>query len=88
VPFGKEQVIEELVLKPNSRAFKDYELPMREDGTVLFQPYALAVVGLKMAGHIAGAAQIVDRLCVADMMAVSHAVMGFFGPGLTTGSTP
>lgn len=76
VQFGKDELVEELVVKPTARAFREFSLPMKEDGTILWQPYTLATVGVKMAGHPPA---FVDKLSVRDMVALSHVVMGFFG---------
>jgi hypothetical protein len=78
IPFGKDTVISELRLMVSARAFKEFSLPMKEDGTIMFQPYALAVVGIKMAGQPAA---IADKLDVRDMMELATAVMGFIGTG-------
>jgi hypothetical protein len=74
IEFGKDTVIEELVVRPTARAFREFSLPMKEDGTVLYQPYALAAVGVKMAGQPNA---IVDKLSVKDMSALAQVVMGF-----------
>lgn len=86
VQFGRDaEPIAELTIKPNARAFRDFSLPMREDGTILFQPYELAKVGIKLAGHPTA---VLDLMDPADMWEVAQAVMGFTVPGLKTGSTP
>lgn len=81
---GKARLVEQLVLRPSSRAFREYSLPIREDGTTLYQPYDLAKVGMQMAGFPAA---IVDKLDMLDMMEVAQKVMGFIGHGLKTGSS-
>lgn len=73
VQFGSE-LIEELVFKPSARAFKEFSLPMDQRGKIDYQPYALAQVGIKMAGHPAA---VVDKLSVRDMNEVAQAVLGF-----------
>lgn len=75
IEFGKDNLISELDLKPTARAFKEFALPMKPDGGFLFQPYDLAVVGMKMAGHPAALA---DKLSVEDMNEIAQAVIGFF----------
>ena len=82
VQFG-EEMIEELTLKPNSQAFRNFGLPMKEDGTIVFQPYALARVGVRMAGQPNA---VLDKLDPADMWEVAQRVLGFTVPGLETGS--
>jgi hypothetical protein len=87
VQFGKD-TIEQLVLKPTCRSFRDYELPMEmsEDGTknkVLFRPYELARVGLHMAGQPAA---VLDKMHPADMWEVANRVMGFIGVAPATGN--
>ncbi len=85
VEFGKDAAaIEELVLKPTARAFKEFSLPMKEDGTILFEPYKLASVGVRMAG-LPNA--VVDKLDVEDMVEIAQEVMTFFAPSQTTGNT-
>lgn len=86
VQFGKDaEPIAELVLKPTARAFRDFSLPMREDGTVIYQPYPLALVGMRMAGHPAA---VLDLMCPEDMAEVARVVMGFIGTGPATGPEP
>lgn len=77
IPYGKGQSIESLELKPNARAFRDFGLPMGADKSIVFQPYPLAVVGLKLAGHHVNAAQLVDKLDSKDMHEIAMAVFGF-----------
>lgn len=77
IPYGKDQMIEELVLKPNARAFRDFGLPMGADKSIVFQPYPLAIVGLRLAGHHVNAAQLVDKLDSKDMHEIAMAVFGF-----------
>lgn len=87
-PFkvGKEgELIEKLVMRPTARAFREFSLPMKDDGTVLFQPYECAKVGLKMAGH---PATVVDFMHPSDMREVAQQVMLFFGVSQQTGSMP
>ena len=86
VQFGRDaEPITELTLKPTARAFKEFTLPMKDDGTVMFQPYELAKVGLKLAGH---PAPVLDLMDPADMMEVAAAVANFLGTPLKTGTTP
>ena len=86
VQFGKDsEPIAELVLKPTARAFRELTLPIKDDGTVLFQPYELAKIGLKLAGQ---PAPVLDLMDVADMMEVATAVMGFLDPSRRTGTGP
>lgn len=75
----KETEIDELVLKPSGRAFRDFEIEMNEDGSFIFKPYSCAIVGLKMAGYTASAAKLVDQLHPKDQVAVGAAVFRFFG---------
>lgn len=76
-------MVQELDLKWSPAAFRDYALPMREDGTILFQPYALAEIGVKLAGK---PRIMVDKLGPEDFMELAQKVMSFFGTGPTTGS--
>lgn len=83
VPMGQDaEPLTELELKPAAKHFREFSLPMRDDGTVIYQPYELAKVGLRMAGH---PASVLDRMHPADMNAVAGAVMGFLGAGPATG---
>lgn len=77
IQFG-QTMIEELTLKPNARAFKDFSLPADAKGKVDYQPYQLALVGLKLAGHMAAAPALVDKLDPKDMVELSQAVFSFF----------
>lgn len=81
---GKARLIETLVLKPSSRAFKEYSMPMKQDGTMLYQPYELARVGLQMAGF---PASLVDKIYAADMLEVAQEVLGFIGVSQRTGNS-
>lgn len=85
IQFGKE-LITELVLRPSAKAFRDFSLPMKADGTILFQPYELASVGVRMARYPSA---VVDMLAPEDMIQLAHQVMDFFAPaGPKTGSEP
>lgn len=75
VEFGKEQEpVTELVIKPTTRAFREFSLPMTKEGTIMYQPYELAKVGCQMAGHTPG---FVDRLNPKDMNNVAQVVLSF-----------
>lgn len=73
VILGEENV-EQLVLKPTARAFKELSVPMSGDGKMFYEPYALANVGVRMAGQTTA---LVDKLDPADMSAIAQAVLGF-----------
>jgi hypothetical protein len=73
--WGDSETVAELTLTPTPRAFKDVGLLMKADGSILFQPYPLAQVGMKLAGRPSVA---VDKLSVRDMNALATAVLGFF----------
>lgn len=84
VQLGEQgELVRELTLKPSARAFRDFSMPLKDDGTILFQPYALAAVGVKLAGQPPA---FLDRMDPADMVEVAQAVMGFIGAGLGTGT--
>lgn len=87
VQLGKDaEPITELELKPISRAFRDFPgLPMREDGTIIYQPQVLCAVGLKMAGQ---SPVFLDHMNPADMAEVARIVMGFLMPGQPIGANP
>lgn len=87
VKWGKDGEITQLVLKPNARALKGVEFKLREDQVIIFEPFAFAQVGLRMAGYNeAQLATIVDRLHVADLMEVAMGALGFIGAGRVTGT--
>lgn len=71
--FGKEE-IRELVLRPSSRALKEFALPMDPGGKIDYQPYACAIVGVRMAGHPAA---LVDKLDPRDLNEVGQTVLAF-----------
>lgn len=86
IAWGKDEVVEELVLKPTSRAFREFSLPMSGDGKLDYQPYSCAKVGVRMAGKPDA---FVDKLSVSDMLEVAQVVIGFFGGSTAkTGSEP
>lgn len=79
--------VEVLRLRPSVRAFRNFALPMKgdgEDATIMFEPYAMARVGLKMAGQ---PDQLLDKLHPSDMWEVASAVLGFIEPGRGAGLT-
>lgn len=82
IEFGKD-TIEEMTLKPTARSFKEFSLPVKEDGTMLYEPYKLASVGVRMAGHPNAVA---DKLGIDDMNEIAQAVLSFLGRGLKTGT--
>ena len=73
-----------LVMKPSGRFYKDHKLKAGA-GAVDFEPHALAVIGVKMAGHGLLSEKIVDEMNPADMMEIAQAVMVFLTPGEETG---
>jgi hypothetical protein len=83
IEFGGD-TISVLVLRPSARAFRGFSLPMTAEGGVLFQPYELAALGLKLAGQ---PAQLLDKMDARDMAEVARAAMDFFVPGQPTGKT-
>ena len=83
VEFGSE-TISELTFKLNAQAFRNFGLPMQADGTIIFQPYELAKVGIRMAGQPPA---LLDRLDPADLWEVAQRVLGFIVPGHGTGPT-
>lgn len=91
VQFGQE-LIERLTLRPRGKHLRDYTLPMRQEPgedlpVLLFQPYALAEVGLKMA-EVAGVRTVLDKMDVADVWGLAQVVFGFINGGPATGSAP
>jgi hypothetical protein len=76
--LGKEE-IDELTLKPNTAMFRDFELTVNADGTVVFKPYPYAMVGLSLAGYPAAASNLVKQLDPRDMMALAQEVFSFLG---------
>jgi hypothetical protein len=88
ISFGKE-TIEELAIKFNGRAMRDLKIPLTAEGGMIFEPYPLTVVGMKMAGHIANAEALADRLTDGqDMTEIAQVIFSFLGGSQTTGSTP
>lgn len=88
VPWGKDEVVEQLVLKPTARAFRDVSLPLDQaKGTIDFRPYLFAVVGVRMSGR-PSAETFVDRMDPSDMMEVATAVLNFLAPAPRTGTEP
>ena len=86
VQFGKDaEPVGELVLKPTAKHFRDFTLHMTSDGTVLYQPYPLALVGLRMAGHPSAFLDLMDPV---DMSEVARVVMGFIEPSQAIGPAP
>lgn len=89
VEMGKGEPITELELKPNGRALRGLKVEVTADGGMKYEPHALAVAGLKMAGHVAAAEAIVDRMqSIEDITEIAAAVLGFFAPSPTTGPKP
>jgi hypothetical protein len=84
VQLGSEKV-EELVLKPTARFFKDLEVTAGADG-LKYKPYDLAVIGVRLAGRPAAAA-LVDKMHPGDMQEVANVVLGFLGPSPETGES-
>lgn len=84
IEFGK-QTIDSLTLVPNGRAARDMAVTI-SNGSMVLEPWKHAVVGLKMAGHIASAEALADKLDPADMMDIAQATLGFFVGSPATGS--
>ena len=82
VTLGSE-VITVLTLTPSVRALKGFAMPVRDDGVVLFEPYELAAVGVRLAGQ---PVQVLERLGLADTAALAGIVMDFLQPALGAGS--
>lgn len=78
-------VITELTLRPTAAAFRGFSIRRHADGGFDYQPHALAVVGVGMAGK---PEKLADKLSVRDMLAIAEQVMLFFGPSQTDGRTP
>lgn len=86
VQFGKDDLVEELVLKPTARFYKDTPITSGPNG-LTYSPYDFAVIGVKLAGRPAASA-FVDKMHPADMMEVANAVLVFLSPDQTTGNGP
>lgn len=84
IQFGSE-TISELQLKPSAGAFKGFSQVVRDDGSVVFDPYALALVAVRMAGK---APAVADKLHPADMNRLAQVAMSFLVGGHETGKTP
>lgn len=91
VQFGRDaEPVSELVLKPTGRALRDLEVTMGVDGdkpSIVFKPFAFALVGLKMAG-IAGDAAFLNLMDARDVWEVGQTVMGFIVGAPSSGATP
>lgn len=79
------ELVEQLALKCTGRSMKDFVLPTKGDGTVLFEPYACAKVGVHMAGQTTA---FLDAMDAQDVFALAEVVMDFFGSGPPTGKEP
>lgn len=84
VQFGSETVTT-LDLKPSAGAFKGFKQEVDPDGGVVFDPYASALVAVRMSGRPEAFAK---ELHPADMMALATVAMRFFSDGLEAGSAP
>lgn len=69
-----EEIVQELVLKPTARAFREFSVPMTGDGKMFYEPHALATVGVRMAGKTTA---LVDKLDPGDMNRIAQEVLGF-----------
>lgn len=68
--------IEELTLKFSPRAFKEFSVPLKDDGTVIFTPYVFAAAGVRLAGQ---PSTVLDRLGAADFFTLARATLSFLG---------
>jgi hypothetical protein len=86
VKWGTKQV-EELVLRPTSRAMRGFVLKLGKDESISYEPYEVAKVGIRMAGYNEAQVQaLLDRLSAADTMEVATAALVFIGHGPGTGT--
>lgn len=84
VQFGRDaDPISELVLRPVAKHFRDLSIKTGADGSLDYEPYKLALVGMRMAGQPTA---VLDLMHPADMSEVARLVMGFIEPGQPTGS--
>ncbi len=81
VEFAGEKIAV-LTLKPKAKAFKGYSVTAGANGFV-FEPYAAAAVGLKLAGQ---PAEVLDLMSPSDMFELAQLALSFIVPGLKTGS--
>lgn len=80
VEFG-EDTIEELKLRCNGKAMRGFKVALGADGGVVFDPYAFAELGLRLAGQPRA---IVDKMHPCDQFGLGVVALGFFtgGPGI------
>jgi hypothetical protein len=84
IEFGDE-TIEELKLRCNGKAMKGFKVMIGADGGVVFEPYAFAELGLRLANQPRA---IVDRMHPCDQFGLGMVALGFFIGGPETGRTP
>lgn len=78
-------VVEELTLTPRVRDLKNFKMTTLPGGGMVIEPYALASVGLRMAGMPEA---FLDKMSIADMNEVASVVLGFLNQPPRTGDTP
>lgn len=81
--------VAELNLKPTGRTLRGLKIETSASGGITYEPHALAVVGLRMAGHVAAAEAMVDRMeSLEDVNEVAQAVLSFLAPSPKAGNAP
>lgn len=83
-PCGDGKV-DVLVMQPKAGHFKGVKVHVNADGSMEYEPYAMAALCLVMAGH---ARSMTDRLSVQDMNALAQIGMIFFGLSRRDGKKP
>jgi hypothetical protein len=77
--------VDVLTLVPRTRDLKNFKVTTAPGGGMVIEPYALAVVGLRMAGMPEA---FLDKMCIADMNEVAGVVLGFLNQSPRTGEEP
>lgn len=84
VQWGESERIEVLKLKGSGRALVGVKLDLKDD-TIVFEPYRLAALGLKLAGQPPA---LLDRMHTRDQVGLGLVALGFIMPSLLTGARP
>lgn len=84
VQFG-EETIAELHLKPHAGAFKGFTQAVKEDGSMIYDPYTAARVAVRMGGKPDA---VCDRLHPEDMNRLAQVALSFLTSGPAIGQTP
>lgn len=84
IPWGDGK-IDVLVMRPKAGDFKGVKVQVKGDGSLEYEPHAMAALCMVMAGHPRGAT---DRLSVQDMNDLAQHGLCFFGLSRRRGKKP